>query len=193
MTAGDRVKEIRTTKGLTLEKFGSRLGVSKAAISKIERGEASLTDQMCKLMCYEFNISEEWLKTGHGNKYLEKNTNEYIKKEVDKLNTGDDLKRRLITSILSLDNEKLGEYLDWIKTTFDLVDRTAADNVIDTIAIDSDVLDTDSCDFLPTPIVNQSSKDKPFDEMTIEEKVEEYRNQLLEKEAAKKKGVTGTA
>ena len=39
MTQGERVKEIRKNLGLTLEKFGNRLGVGKTAISKIEKGE----------------------------------------------------------------------------------------------------------------------------------------------------------
>ena len=36
MTQGERVKEIRRSLKLTLEKFGERLGVGKTAISKIE-------------------------------------------------------------------------------------------------------------------------------------------------------------
>lgn len=44
MTQNERVKEVRKTLGLTLEKFGDRLGIKKAAVSKIEKGENSLTD-----------------------------------------------------------------------------------------------------------------------------------------------------
>ena len=36
MTQGERVREIRKKLGLTLEKFGERLGVGKTAISNIE-------------------------------------------------------------------------------------------------------------------------------------------------------------
>lgn len=66
MTQGTRIKEIRRSLGLTLEKFGERLGVGKAAISKLEKGERNLTDQMAKSICREFNINEEWLRTGSG-------------------------------------------------------------------------------------------------------------------------------
>ena len=37
MTQNERVKEVRKTLGLTLEKFGDRLGIKKAAVSKIEK------------------------------------------------------------------------------------------------------------------------------------------------------------
>lgn len=67
MTQGVRVREIRKTLGLTLEKFGERLGVGKTAVSKIEHEQCALTDQMVKSICREFSISEEWLRTGSGN------------------------------------------------------------------------------------------------------------------------------
>ena len=67
MAQGVRVKEIRKTLGLTLEKFGERLGVGKTAVSKIEHEQCALTDQMVKSICREFSISEEWLRTGSGN------------------------------------------------------------------------------------------------------------------------------
>ena len=66
MTQGERVKELRKHLGLTLEKFGERLGVQKSAVSKIERGETYLTETNVKLICREFGINEEWLRTGSG-------------------------------------------------------------------------------------------------------------------------------
>ena len=48
MAQGERIKELRKALNLTLEKFGERLGVGKTAISKLEKGERNLTDQMCK-------------------------------------------------------------------------------------------------------------------------------------------------
>ena len=66
MTQGERVKELRKCLGLTLEKFGERLGVQKSAISKIERGDSGLTEANIKLICREFGINEEWLRTGAG-------------------------------------------------------------------------------------------------------------------------------
>ena len=38
MTENERVRELRKTLGLTLERFGERLGVKKNAISAIENG-----------------------------------------------------------------------------------------------------------------------------------------------------------
>lgn len=66
MTQGERVREIRKELNLTLEKFGEKLGVGKTAISKIEKGENSLTDQMLKSICREYNVSYDYLMNGEG-------------------------------------------------------------------------------------------------------------------------------
>lgn len=57
MTQGERVKEIRKRLGLTLERFGEKLGVQKGSISKIEHDERSLTDQMAKAHMPENTMS----------------------------------------------------------------------------------------------------------------------------------------
>lgn len=74
MTQGERVKEIRKTIGLTLEKFGEKVGVGKTAISNIEKGNRNLTDQMAKSICREFNVNETWLRTGKGEMFQKPET-----------------------------------------------------------------------------------------------------------------------
>lgn len=66
LTCGERVKEIRKTLGLTLEKFGEPLGVTKVAISNIEKGNRNVTEQMLKAICREYSVNEDWLKNGVG-------------------------------------------------------------------------------------------------------------------------------
>ena len=66
MTQGERVKEIRRSLKLTLEKFGERLGVGKTAISKIEKGENNLSSQMMKAICNEYRVNYEYLESGVG-------------------------------------------------------------------------------------------------------------------------------
>ena len=64
MTQGERVREVRKFLGLTLEKFGENLGVGKGAISKIEKDQVSLTDQMVKSICREYNVNYDYLIYG---------------------------------------------------------------------------------------------------------------------------------
>ena len=63
---GERVREIRKSLGLSLEKFGEKLGVGKMAISNIENGNRNLTERMAKSICREYNVSYDYLTSGEG-------------------------------------------------------------------------------------------------------------------------------
>lgn len=66
----ERIKLLRKSLGMTLEKFGEHLGVKKSTLSNIESGRSSLTDRMLKSICHEFNVNEEWLRTGTGEMFV---------------------------------------------------------------------------------------------------------------------------
>ena len=78
MTQSERVKEVRKSLNLTMEQFGNKLGVTKVAISNIEKEKRNLTEQMSRAICREFNVSEEWLKTGEGEMYQQLSEDEEI-------------------------------------------------------------------------------------------------------------------
>ena len=61
MEQGERIKQIRKSLDLTLEKFGEKLGVGKGAISTLENGKRNLTDQMAKAICREYNVNYDYL------------------------------------------------------------------------------------------------------------------------------------
>lgn len=63
---GSRVREIRKALGLTLDEFGSKLGVTKQTISRIENGVNGLTDQMVRSICREYKVNYDWLVYGDG-------------------------------------------------------------------------------------------------------------------------------
>ena len=62
----DRVRYLRNTLDLTLEKFGERVGVTKMTISRIENGVNGITQQLRIAICREFSVNEQWLRTGEG-------------------------------------------------------------------------------------------------------------------------------
>ena len=71
MIENERIKEIRKSLKMTMERFGERLGVTKTAISNIEKSNRNVTEQMRKAICREFNVSEEWLRTGNGEMFVQ--------------------------------------------------------------------------------------------------------------------------
>ena len=98
MTQNERVKEVRKTLGLTLEKFGDRLGIKKAAVSKIEKGENSLTDANIKAICREFSVDYMWLTTGEGEMFVE--TDDDFFERIDRIMAGENETRKNMIKML---------------------------------------------------------------------------------------------
>ena len=82
MTQGERVKSVRKANKMSMEQFGEKLGVTKTAISYIENDKRNLTEQMLKSICREFNVNEDWLRTGAGSP-----ENMFIPEDMRYLNT----------------------------------------------------------------------------------------------------------
>lgn len=106
MTQGERIREVRNTLGLTLEKFGDRLGVTKVAISNIEKGNRNLTEQMTKAICREFNVDYMWLTAGDGEMFID-NDDDFIER-IDRIMAGEDEARKnLFKFMLELSDDDI--------------------------------------------------------------------------------------
>ena len=71
MSVGNRVKTVRKALGISQEKFGNQIGISKVAISDIENEKTSLTERNAKSICREFNVDYFWLTEGTGEMFIE--------------------------------------------------------------------------------------------------------------------------
>ena len=99
MTQGERIKDVRNSLGLTLEKFGEKLGVTKTAISRIEKGERSLTEQMTKSICREFSVDYMWLTTGEGEMFVESDDDFF--ERIDRIMAGEyESRKNMIKTLL---------------------------------------------------------------------------------------------
>lgn len=108
MTVNERVKDIRKSLGLTMEKFGNRIGLKKAAVSVIESGKCSVTDANIKSICREFNVNEEWLRNGTGDMFIEMDPENQLMiwaANVLKDNS-DSFKHRAVKMLMSLTEEE---------------------------------------------------------------------------------------
>lgn len=106
MTQNERVKEIRKTLGLTLEKFGERIGVTRGSMSNIENGNRNLTEQMTKSICREFSVDYMWLTTGEGEMFVD--TDDDFIERIDRIMAGEDEARKnLFKFMLELSDDDI--------------------------------------------------------------------------------------
>ena len=119
VTINDRVKQLRKSLNLTLDKFGQRVGVSKVAISRIEKGERNVTSQMFKSICREFNVREEWLRDGIEPVYdlSEESGIEYIELLMNGVDSSfRDIILDIIKTYSELDNDNKKTVVQFIKS-----------------------------------------------------------------------------
>ena len=104
----ERVKQLRKTLDLTMEKFGEKIGVKKSAISLIESGKNSLTEQMIKSICREFDVDEEWLRNGTGSMFIERTRDEEIANFIGTIQSVDDdsFMKKFISTLAKLDESE---------------------------------------------------------------------------------------
>lgn len=121
LNIGERIEILR--KGLSMSRrvFGERLGVSESVIVNIEYDRLKRPDQkesLYKLICKEFNVNEEWLRTGNGEMFIQLTRDQLITDfAADLIMENDTFKKRLVEALAKLDEsewdvlEKLAESL----------------------------------------------------------------------------------
>ena len=104
----NRIKILRTELGLSQAEFGQKLGVTKAAISRLEHGVNNVTEQMTKSICREFGVNHLWLTTGDGEMFNQ--SEDGTIKQIDNILYGEsDFAKMVFKAFAKFDNE------DWLK------------------------------------------------------------------------------
>ena len=106
MTQGERIREVRKALGLTLEKFGEKIGMKKNSVSQLENGKNSVTEQVVKSICREYNFDNMWLTTGDGEMFID--TDDDFIERIDRIMAGEDEARKsLFKFMLELSDEDI--------------------------------------------------------------------------------------
>ena len=67
----DRIRQLRKELGLNQTDFGEKIGVKQGSVAGYESGARTPIDAVVNSICREFNVNEEWLRTGNGEMFVE--------------------------------------------------------------------------------------------------------------------------
>lgn len=76
MNIGDRLKRLRKELDLTQEAFASRIGSVQNTITGYESGRRNPSAPVISLICREFDVNEEWLRSGTGEMFAPESNDE---------------------------------------------------------------------------------------------------------------------
>lgn len=76
----DRIKKLRKELDLTQQAFADKIGMKQNTIAQYEMGRTTPSDAIIFSICREFDVNEEWLRTGKGEMFIELTEQEKIMK-----------------------------------------------------------------------------------------------------------------
>ena len=74
----ERLKKLRKTLDLTQQEFADRLQIKRNTVATYEAGKSNPSDAAVSLICREFNVNEDWLRTGEGEMFIQMTRDEEI-------------------------------------------------------------------------------------------------------------------
>nr|DAG23601.1 MAG TPA: Repressor protein CI [Bacteriophage sp.]DAO70830.1 MAG TPA: Repressor protein CI [Bacteriophage sp.] len=101
----ERIKSLRKSLSMTQEEFSKQIGLSRNFIAQVEIGTKTPSDRTISDICREFNVNEEWLRTGEGEMFIQKSKEEQLGEMLAEITKADDesFKKRLIVALANLD------------------------------------------------------------------------------------------
>lgn len=156
----ERIRELRKKHlKMSMEVFGKRLGVSRDTINNIELNRLARPEQkmsLYKLICSEFNISEEWLLNGTGEMFG--SSEAQYSTLIDRVMTGQNEVAKNIFKTFALFDEKDWEALQAMIEKYQNV--TDAEDVLEEKSLYDDVPDTpEELEKLYPPVDNSDNSD----------------------------------
>lgn len=104
---GDRIKALRQSLGLTQQEFADRIGIKRGAIANYEIGR-NISDVVINSICRTYNVSENWLRTGEGEMFVQIARDKEIMRFAGDVMQGEDdnFRRRFLLALARLPEER---------------------------------------------------------------------------------------
>ena len=115
-TIGDRIKKLRNELNLSMAAFGDKIKMTNSNISKMEKDLRVVTDRTITLICTEFNVNEEWLRTGKGDMFVEQTIDEeFAEILIEATLKGNDSIKELMIMANKLNEKQLESLVDFLE------------------------------------------------------------------------------
>lgn len=107
-TINERIARCIEALGVKKTYFAQKLNVSQAFITRMTKGVSNPSDRTISDICREFNVNEEWLRTGEGEMFVRMSRKEEIASFFSEIGKGkdDDFQVRLISVLSRLNTEQ---------------------------------------------------------------------------------------
>lgn len=98
----ERIKKLRKVLELNQTDFGNKIGIRQGSVAAYESGARTPIDAVIVSICREFNVNEDWLRTGDGEMFLKPETNDIVAKAARLLGGKDPMFEAFIETYITL-------------------------------------------------------------------------------------------
>ncbi len=143
----ERIKHLRSLLKLSQDEFGQKIGIVRSGISNYEKGTREITNQVFLSICREFNVSEEWLRNGVGEIFVE--SDQQVVDEFLKTHNLNEKALTIVNGFLSLSEKERNLFVDtFYKIIKDYKVEEEQHEPVSTLKIVEDI----ETDFVPVPL-----------------------------------------
>lgn len=104
----ERLKELRKSLKLSQADFAEKIDTTGNYIYMMESGKSPVNDKVLNRICKEFNVNEEWLRTGKGKMEKPLSRPEEIARITNELlKDNDPFKTKLVSIVSQMDAEQI--------------------------------------------------------------------------------------
>lgn len=116
-----RLKMVRESLNLTQDAFGKRIGSARNTIANYETGNRTPSNAVLTSICKEFNVNEEWLRTGEGEMFNEMDMENELMAWAGRVLAEKDesFKKRFIKMLMSLEEDEWEVLAKFMSTMVD--------------------------------------------------------------------------
>jgi HTH-type transcriptional regulator/antitoxin PezA len=96
----ERLRKLRKSLDMTQQNFGARISVKGNTVAQWESGRNEPSDSAISLICREFNVNEDWLRTGNGEMFVKDSSDEEFMKVAKAVASGNTEADQAIRKVL---------------------------------------------------------------------------------------------
>ena len=111
----NRLKELRKNLNLTQQDFADKIGIKRNTITNYEVGLRVPSNSVIHNICREFNVNEDWLRTGKGNIFNATGDDELAYLVGQLCGSDDEFKKEFVKTLCKLSDKQwkvLKEFID---------------------------------------------------------------------------------
>lgn len=113
----ERIREVRKALHLTQKEFGDKIGIAGNTVTNYENGLRSPSNSIVVAICREFDVNEDWLRTGEGDMFIEMPEDEELGRYIGEILAGeDDFIKNLVINYMKLDENNKKIIRDFMKS-----------------------------------------------------------------------------